>query len=225
VHAQQGAVEAWPAEFFPILPWGTVPMQTGAEAARLRGIPSIKDCEFTIAGFVQPKDLPECERLGMKAILAAPRNKPWFGHHAKLSDSQIDEMVRAQVKTAGTSPAILGYYIMDEPGAQHFPMLAKAVAAVKKYAPGKLAYINLFPGYATIGAPNQSQLGSKSFTEYLEHYIAEVRPQFLSYDNYMVQYSQDLHSSERGARYYSDLMEVRRVALEHGLTFWNIVSS
>ncbi len=225
VYAQPPAVSGLTPDFFPILPWGPMRIKPGATAAREHGLPSIRDCEFTIAGFVQPEDLPECERLGLKAIIAAPRNKPWFGHRAKLTDAQIDAIIRAQVERAGDSPAILGYYIMDEPGSQHFPMLAKAVAAVKKYAPGKLAYINLFPGYATIGAPNKSQLGTKSFTEYLERYVAEVKPQLLSYDNYMVQYSQDLHNTQRAARYYLDLMEVRRVALEHGLDFWNIVSS
>jgi len=103
--------------------------------------------------------------------------------------------------------------------------LGKAVAAVKKYAPGKLAYINLYPGYATIGAPDKSQLQTASFTEYLERYVQEVKPQFLSYDNYMVQYSQDLQDTKRAASYFQDLLEVRRVAQKYGLPFWNIVSS
>ena len=53
------------------------------------------------------------------------------------------------------------------------PALAKAVAAVKRFAPGKLAYINLYPNYATIGAPNLSQLGTDSYADYLERFIAE----------------------------------------------------
>ena len=113
---------------------------------------------------------------------------------------------------------------MDEPGAPAFPALAKAVAAVKKYAPGKLAYINLFPSYATVGAPDQSQLGTATFTEYLERFVNEVKPQIISYDNYMVQYSDDLADKTKAAIYYADLLEIRRVAKKYDLPFWNIVS-
>jgi hypothetical protein len=129
------------------------------------------------------------------------------------------------VERAGNSKAVVGYFLTDEPGTPAFPTLAKAVAAVKKYAPGRLAYINLYPGYATIGAPDTSQLGTDSFTNYLERFVTEVKPQFISYDNYMVQYADDAQNPQNMARYYGDLLEVRRVAMKHGLPFWNIVSS
>jgi hypothetical protein len=118
----------------------------------------------------------------------------------------------------------MGYFLRDEPGVGEFAALGKAVAAVKRMAPGKLAYINLFPDYATLGAPNLSQLGTESYTEYLERYVREVRPQFISYDNYRVQSSGDLRDAKVAASYFRNLMDVRRVAMEHGLPFWNIVS-
>jgi len=217
---------AWDVDFFPILPWDHLPL-TKDRAQADRCIEGIAECGFTIAGFVQPEDLPACERLGLKAIMGAPRAKSPFarGGWKNLSDEDIDRYVRELVDSSRHSPAVIGYYIMDEPGAPAFGALAKAVAAVRRHAPGKLAYINLFPGYATIGAPDRSQLGTASFTEYLERYVAEVRPQFLSYDNYMVQYSDDLRNPVQAAQYYRDLLEVRRVAARHGLPFWNIVSS
>jgi hypothetical protein len=120
---------------------------------------------------------------------------------------------------------VLGCFIRDEPGALEFPYLAKLVAAVKRHDPGKLAYINLFPGYATLGARDTSQLQAETFTEYLERYVAQVKPQFISYDNYMVEYSQDLRDRVKAASYFRDLLEVRRVAMKHHLPFWNVVSS
>ncbi len=222
---QQQPVEAMPAHWFPILPWGRMLVGNGTEAAQQHGLPSMAQCNFTLAGFVQPEDLPECERLGLMAIVAPPKGRPWFARGKQFDAAQVEEMIRRRIDEAGPSKAIVGYYIMDEPGAPEFPMLAHAVAAVKKYAPGKLAYINLFPGYATTGAPGKSQLGTATFSEYLERFVAEVKPQLLSYDNYMVQYSHDLVDRAKAARYYLDLMEVRRVALEHNLTFWNIVAS
>jgi hypothetical protein len=129
------------------------------------------------------------------------------------------------VEAAGPSPAVVGFFIMDEPSARDFPALGKAVAAVKKYAPGKLAYINLLPDYATIGATDRSQLGTSSYSEYLERFVAEVRPQALSYDNYMVEISVDLTNPAKAISYYRNLLEVRRVAQKHHLPCLNIVTS
>ncbi len=218
-----GAFE-FPADVFPILPWGRGPDAKFA-ADPVRGIPSLAECGFTLAGFVSPELLPLCEEYGLKAIVhpgaAGIGKKEW----KTLTPGEIDGRIRAMVAAVGDSPALIGYYLVDEPGASMFRGLGAAVVAVRKYAPGKLAYINLFPGYATIGAPDRSQLETDSFAEYLERYVAEVRPQFISYDDYMVQYSQDMRVGPRAATYYRDLLEVRRVAFAHGLTFWNICSS
>jgi hypothetical protein len=93
---------------------------------------------------------------------------------------------------------------------------------VNRFAPGKLAHINLYPSYATLGAPDKSQLGAGTYTEYLERFVGEVRPQFLCYDNYMVTFSDDLQDAAKGAMYFTNLLEVRRVAEKHGLPFWNV---
>lgn len=215
-----------PAEFFPILPWDPLQGWDGTATPR-HGVESIAECNFTMAGFVKPDDLPLCEQHGLKALMfgTADRGPLKREEWKTLSDEEIDAFVKQMVKDAGQSEAVLGYYLVDEPGATLFPKLAVGVAAVKKYAPGKLAYINLFPGYATIGAPNTSQLETASFDEYLERFVTEVKPQIISYDDYMVQYSMDLADSGPAAQYFRDLLAVRRVALEYGLPFWNIVSS
>ena len=213
-------------DMFPIMPWDPLHGWKPPYSNPKHGLESIAECNFTVAGFVQPGDLPLCERLGLAAIMApAPSEKPWFGEWMKLSDADIDRTVRQMVEAAADSPAILGYFIMDEPGSPAFPALSKAVRAVKKYAPGKLAYITLFPSYATVGAPDKSQLGTATYTEYLERFVTEVKPQIISYDNYMVQYSDDLQDRQKAAIYYADLLEVRRVAQKYHLPFWNIVSS
>jgi len=219
----------WPPDrtFFPILPWDPQHGWGKPGVERKHGLASIAECGFTMAGFVPPQDLPECERLGLQAIMFPDADNvgSWTREWHRLSDAEIDGRVKAFVEACGTSDAILGYYIIDEPSASMFPALARAVEAVRKYAPGKLAYINLYPNYATVGAPDTSQLGTATYTEYLERYVAEVKPQFISYDNYMTQVSADMTNADVAARYWSNLMEVRRVALASGLPFWNIVSS
>lgn len=215
-----------PTDFFPILPWD--PLRANRDAADIGPVlAGIAECNFTLAGFVKPADLAACEAHGLKAIVYGTANRGPLRRDEwkRLSDQEIDTFFKQAVADAGPSDAVLGYYLVDEPGASMFPRLAVAVAALRKYAPGKLAYINLYPGYATIGAPDTSQLEASSFEEYLERFIAEVRPQILSYDDYMVQYSMDLTDPSRAARYFADLLAVRAVALAHGLPFWNIVSS
>ena len=216
-------------DFFPILPWD--PYHGWAKPhveQRPNGLESIAECHFNMAGFVLPRDLPQCKKLGLGAIMLptdeAFTSSAYVGEWRKLSDAEIERRVRDMIRAAGSSAAVKGFFIMDEPGVRAFPALGKAVAAVKKYAPGKLAYINLFPDYATLGAPDRSQLGTSNYTEYLERFVAEVKPQVISYDNYMVQYSQDLKNPAQAADYYRNLLEVRRVAQEHQLPCLNIVS-
>ena len=217
-------------DFFPILPWD--PYHGWSKPFvehRPNGLESIADCHFNMAGFVQPRDLRRCEKLHLAAIVVPDDDdatSPSYQREwKKMSGEAIERRIQQIIRAAGKSPAIKGYFIMDEPGVVDFPALGQVVAAVKKHAPGKLAYINLFPNYATLGAPDQSQLGTSSYTEYLERFVAEVNPQVISYDNYMVQYSDDLKDTAQAANYYRNLLEVRRVAQEHHLPCLHIVSA
>ena len=216
--------------FFPILPWDPYhAWGSSPTAKRPLGFKSIAECNFNMAGFVLPQDLPECHRLGLGAIVLAVdpafTNVQYIYAWKKLTDAQIDFRIKRTVQAAGNDPAVVGFFVTDEPGVSDFPALAKAVAAVKKYAPGKLAYIDLFPDYATLGAPDTSQLGTATYADYLERFVAEVHPQLISYDNYMVQYSMDLRDAAAAAGYYRNLLAVRYVGLEHHLPYLNVVAS
>ncbi|MGZ4971596.1 MAG: hypothetical protein ACXWDN_02465, partial [Limisphaerales bacterium] len=217
-------------EFFPIMTWdpqhGWTKPFTNNPA---NGLDAIAECNFNVAGFVFPKDLPKCKKLGLGGILLPTENDftnfEYFRNWSKMSDAEIDGRIKNLAHQAGSNPAFKGIFIVDEPHVREFAGLAKAVAAVKKYAPGKLAYINLFPDYATLGAPDRSQLGTESYTEYLERFVNEVHPQVISYDNYMVEFSDDLKNSGTAASYYRNLLEVRRVGQKYHLPFMNIVTS
>ncbi len=221
-----GRISFQSPDFFPILPWSPQHgWKAPFEIKRPQGLESIAECNFTMAGFVRPEDLPLCEKLSLAAIVVPDSGLVMGREWRTLSDAEIESrIIRIVVKTKH-SPAVMGYFITDEPGATAFPALAKAVAAVKKYAPGKLAYINLYPDYATLGAKDKSQLETASYAEYLERYVNEVNPQALSYDNYMIQYSMDMTDRGKLASYFHNLMEVRRVALQYHIPFWNIVAS
>jgi hypothetical protein len=206
---------------FAITPW-----ELGREKQELfdqpgYGIGSLRECGFNTVAFVRPDQLEKVERAGMRAIVGRPGARvDW----RRMSNQAIAKYVAGVVGAAGESDAVLGYFLADEPSAAEFPALGKAVAALKRLAPGKLAYINLFPNYATAG-DRRSQLGVKSYAEYLRRYLAIVGPQLISYDNYSVEYSLDLRKRARAAKYYTNLLQVRRAAAKHGLPFWNAVSS
>jgi len=193
---------------------------------REQGLKGMAECHFTVADAADPQNYSLCEKLGLSVVVSEGPHltgSDWM----KLTDEEIDSYIRNMIKKAGHSKAIIGYHICDEPSSVAFPALAKAVAAVKKYAPGKLATINLYPNYATIWQMNQikSQLGTKTYTEYLEKFVNEVKPQVLSYDNYMVEMSMDFQNKDKSVSYYTNLAEVRRIALKYHLLFWNVISS
>lgn len=209
---------------FPIVAWDFVRQRRFDKDDLARQIGSIAECNFTVAGFVEPSALPLCEESGLSAIVI----DDWQDGSAaqwNLTRDEIYRRVDSLVRRTFDSPAVVGYYIADEPGASAFGYLGKVVEAVKTLAPGKLAYINVFPDYAILGAKDISQLETDTYEEYLRRYMEEVKPQVLSYDNYQVQYSNDLKDSARAKSYYLNLMMIRRMAQEYNVPFWNTVSS
>src|SRR5438874_3866806 len=124
---------ALPDDLFPIMSW-ELPPRSSEFANQDHGVKSLADCGFTVAGFVAPKDLPQCEKLGIKAIVFADDPmKKW----SEFSDDQISQRISKLVEQSKRSKAVIGYFLTDEPGVKEFGALGKAVGAVKKFAPGK----------------------------------------------------------------------------------------
>lgn len=229
--AESLGLERYDAPVFPLFPWDHLQHWGSQYQSTEEGIESMKECEFTLSAFVGDEKGIECAKAnGLKYIYEL--NVEVFDQRKMTEEeiqakvAEIDAQVKERVQSTKDDPDAIGYSLRDEPGVYYNRSLAAMVSAVKKYAPGKLAYINLFPGYAsTIGADVDSQLGTYSYREYLERFVQEVKPQMLSYDNYMVEYSEDMRSIDRGQIFFSDLFEVREVALKYDLPFWYIGSS
>jgi hypothetical protein len=73
----------------------------------------------------------------------------------------------------------------------------------------------LFPNYA-----DASQLGTKTYDEYLEKFIETCKPPVLSYDHYAL-----FEGGGMRGEYFANLESVRRAATKHQLPFWQIVLS
>ena len=127
--------------------------------------------------------------------------------------------LRAVVATANLAPPELpkdpevwGYMIRDEPSAPDFADLARTVADIRQARPGKLAYINLLPDYAT-----PQQLGTATYDEHVRRFADEVDVDVLSMDHYPL-----MTPTADGREGYCRNLEVLRVhALRRGVPHWN----
>ena len=215
-----------PDDLYPVYPWDQVCRPQGFNFKKdpTKGFVRMAESAFSVPAFVEESDLAAAKQAGFHHILLAMGTGEIDLLDAK--EEEVDAFVKERVAGTKDDPEVMGYYITDEPGAKEYPALAMFVAAIKKYAPGKLAYINLFPSYAsTIGADVDSQMQTYTFTEYLERYVQEVKPQFISYDNYMIEYSEDMTNKAMADVYWRDILEIRRIAQKYNLPWWNIVSS
>jgi hypothetical protein len=194
------------ADVFPIMPWNS-PSNDSAVLKR------IKDCGFTIAGFVPPSALDACEKAGLKAIVSDPRSADY--DWANVDAAQARKRIESLVAEVGNHRAVFGYNLRDEPPANWFPGLEKVASAIRDLSPGKWPYINLFPDYA-----EGWQLGTTNYAEYLERFIATCHPRIISYDNYSLMDDGSLREN-----YWTNLEAVRTACKKHGLEFWNIVLS
>ena len=115
-----------------------------------------------------------------------------------------------------TGPACWGYALRDEPSAADFPALRAQVDGVRKARPGMLAYINIFPNYAT-----DKQLGTATYDEYVDRFLKEVGVDVLSMDHYPV-FKPDQDGRDN---YCTNLGVMRKYSQEAGVPFWNFFNT
>jgi hypothetical protein len=190
--------------FFPLMAWNWAP----SDAATFQ---KMRACGLTVAGFVSPKELDLCHAAGLRAIVADSRAHDYDWKNVDQAAAQKN--IASLVAEVGRHPAVYGYYLRDEPGADLFPGLARVSAILRKLAPGQWPYINLFPNYAS-----PAQLGTATYGEHLDKFLEICQPAVLSYDHYALMDDESLR-----AGYFLNLEQMRGAARKSGLPFWNIV--
>ncbi len=184
-------------KIFPLMAWDY--------ADNNETLKNMRDCGITSIAFVRPNMLDACQKFGLKAIVfdESISGTNW----AQPFDGEaVWKNLPALARKIGKHPAVMGYHLKDEPRATEFLELGKAVAAVKKLAPGKWPYINLFPGTGT------------NYDKYLEDFITICKPDAVSYDRYSL-----LKEGEIGKNFWSTIAQAGSLAHEHQLPLWNIV--
>lgn len=128
-----------------------------------------------------------------------------------ITASDLD-IITPTVNAYKNEPVVDGYHLIDEPGASRFANLAKVVGKIRAVDPTKLAYINLFPTYATL-----DQLNTSSYTEYVSRFIDEVKPEMLSYDHY------HMYKGYDAPDYFRNLEIIRNFGLKYNIPYTNII--
>jgi hypothetical protein len=168
-------------------------------------------CGGPITPELNRRILDLCAQTGLKAVVSDPRLEPGG---PEPGSSEFGAALDSVVGDYTRSPALLGYFLQDEPSAAQFPRLAALERGLRERDPKRLAYINLFPNYAT-----PQQLGTPAYSDYVRRFLETVRPRLFSFDYYAL-----LSTGERPS-YFANLEVIRRESLRAGVPFAAVVLS
>lgn len=194
-----------PADF-AVMGWG----EASPDPQQLQWM---KDAGLNIAGFGSIADLPAYEKAGIQVFVSDPRING-YDFEKPLDEAVVRRNVQAVAREIGTSPAVIGFMLQDEPHARAMPSLALVARVIQEYMPGKWPYVNLFP--VRVSA---DRMGVAKYDDYVRMLVDQIHQPFLSYDNYSLVKGEMLDS------FYTNLEVVRRLSVETGVPLWNCVLS
>ncbi len=204
--ADEPKLEKLPADAsFPILAWYGPPAAE-ATADRFR--------EMAEAGFTLG-DSPAGDVETMARMLDAARDG---GVQVFVNCPELTKATEATVRRFKDHPALAGYDLGDEPGADAFASLAKLVRRIQAIdaSPDHPCYLNLLPNYADAKA-----LGPKGYAGYIDGYCAEVPTPMLSFDHYPVVGAGG--AATLRPEYYENLEIASAAAQKSGKQLWAFV--
>ncbi len=191
---------------FALMAWGGTPSDPNQ-------LYWMKQAGLNISGFCSPDQLDKVNAAGLACFVEDPRANHYRWKHMP-SQRDIRKNLTALVRDVKNRPAALGFFLIDEPNASQLPGLGEVASLLRQIAPNKWTYVNLLPNYTRV-----SQLGVPTYEAYVEKMIEQVHPSFLSYDNY------SLFNGEMLDRFYTNLGIVRRLSINAGIPFWNVILS
>lgn len=139
---------------------------------------------------------------------------------ARVTKLEDEEQLAQFVQEFSDHPAYLGHYLYDEPGVAMFDRLGSIAERYYKIVPSGMAYINLYPTYAS----PSTQLGD-TYPNYLDKYCRKVKLTVLSYDHYPLWVAQPEQATGISADYFDNLQQIRNKSLEIGIPFWVFIQT
>lgn len=115
-------------------------------------------------------------------------------------------------------PALVGWFLKDEPVLSEIPGLGLMANKIQAIDKKNFVYVNLRPSDAT-----PEQMGTSSYTTYLNSYLQNVPVEFLSFDKYPCQIDNNgkLYVFDR---WYDNLQIFADAAKQVGKDFWAFAS-
>ncbi len=196
---------------FPVMTWYGLT----ADQLDIKHFRDLKNAGFTInfsslgSYELNKKALDLAQQVGLKLIISDNRIQP-----GNPVDSIAAEKLNQMVLDYKNFPALLGYFITDEPNTAVFENMAAIKKQISLRDSSHIIYANLFPDYA-----NNEQLGAKTYREYVDKYINMFQPKILSFDYYPF-----LNTGFRDT-YFQNLELIRESALKAGIPFWSFTMS
>ncbi len=156
-------------------------------------IKEIKDCgiDMIIDLGYDFKCLDLFSKYNLGAIVRGATPNWWGGNGiaGKLSETNTLDLYDKSAEKYIDHPAIWGISIGDEPSALDIPYFGIILDKVAKLFPNSFPYLNLYPNYATVAEntadETKSQLGTKTYEEYIDVYCKNVPADYISYDYYV----------------------------------------
>ena len=189
---------------FAVMPWDQAP----ADPELLRGI---KEAGMNIAGFcASPEEVESVRNAGMSCIVGNT-NISQYNWKELSPDDRLRKDVAELARLYGRNPAVLGFFLSDEPHTSDMAAIGHVVALLHEAMPDKLPYVNLFPYREGI------QPWYSNYEDYARSLVSVIHQPFLSFDNYA------LSGGEMGDEFFNNLEIIRKVGLENKIPFWSCV--
>lgn len=201
-------------------------------------VKDVKACgvDFLIGAPVDNRDfLDWCAKYGVGIVVGKGvlLGVPGWWDHARHGGmpSDTNQLQRVAELVDGfrrnlDHPAIEMIGLYDEPSALTFPYYGELTGVVNGLSSDKPGFVNLFPVYA-FGAGNtialeKSQLGAKTYRDYIAEYCRNFPTDYICYDHY--QYLSDDPAVVRRfcARCYDNMIAVADACRATGRSFWYV---
>ncbi|MDD3560986.1 MAG: hypothetical protein PHN65_05810 [Petrimonas mucosa] len=194
---------------FPIMAWIGVP-ESETTVERFKELKeSGININFSVYSSLEAveKALEVARQTGVKLMPACP---------------ELSMDTENAVKRLMNHPALAGYHLRDEPGADDFSMLGEWVRKIQAIDSRHPCYINLFPNYAgqevLIGKEGVLAPGEDPYAKHVEMFLAEVPVQFISFDHYPVVEENGMRSLRPG--WYKNLEIIAEASRTSSKPFW-----
>ena len=161
-HLGSALTRQWPSYAAFLISFWCGPPPGETTLARYREIAGagfnavLPPCGGPITPELNRRILELCAQTGLKAVVSDPRLEPG---EPEPGSSELGAALDGVVADYAKSPALLGYFLQDEPSAGQFSRLAALERGLRERDSKRLAYVNLFPSYASA-----AQLGLPSYS-------------------------------------------------------------